>query len=263
MIPLELDGKRALVTGAGAGIGRAIAIWLARAGCAVAVNDLDRGRAQETVDLVRHEERTSAVAVADVRRDADVVAMVDETVRSLGGLDVAVNNVGMLAGHHARPFLETNAAAIRDLVDQNLVATALSCRAEAAAMVRQGTGGVIINVSSGESGRPSPSLAVYGAAKAAINHLTRTLALELGPHGIRVNAMAPGTTLTEQVRAGLGTEYLEALSASIPLGRMTEPDDMGRTAVYLASDLARDVTGQLILVDGGADLSRNRPRLDR
>ncbi|HXJ37472.1 MAG TPA: SDR family oxidoreductase [Candidatus Eisenbacteria bacterium] len=263
MIPLDLDGRRALVTGAGAGIGRAIAIWLARAGCDVAVNDLDRGRAAETVELVLRAGRSSTVAVADVRRESDVAAMVEETLRALGGLDVAVNNVGMLGGHHARPFLETDVAAIRGVVDQNLVATALSCHAEATAMVRQGSGGVIINVSSGESGRPSPGLAVYGAAKAAINHLTRTLALELGPHGIRVNAMAPGTTLTEQVRVGLGAEYLEALRASIPLGRMTEPDDMGRTAVYLASDLARDVTGQLILVDGGADLSRNRPRLDR
>ena len=130
-------------------------------------------------------------------------------------------------------------------------------------MIAAGGGGVIINVSSGESLRPAPSLAAYGAAKAGINHLTQTLAVELGPHGIRVNAMAPGTTLTEQVRAGLPADYLEALRASIPLGRMVDADDMGRTAVYFASDLARNVTGQLVLADAGAHLSRNRPQLPR
>ena len=126
-------------------------------------------------------------------------------------------------------------------------------------MVAAGRGGSIINVSSGESRRPSPQLAAYGAAKAAVNHLTATLAHELGPHGIRVNTMAPGTMLTASVRAALSDEYVEALRQSIPLRRMIEPDDLGRTAVYLASDLARNVTGQFILADAGADLSRTKP----
>ena len=259
MIDLGLTAKRALVTGAATGIGRAIAVWLARAGADIAIADVNGTGAEETAALVRAEGRRATVAVADVRLEAGVATMLERVGEHLGGLDVAVNNVGMLAGRHARPFLELTADDLHAIVEQNLIATALCCRAEARAMVAQGTGGVILNVSSGESLRPAPTLAPYGAAKAAINHLTQTLAVELGPHGIRVNAMAPGTTLTDTVRAATTPEYLTALVASIPLRRMTEPDDLGRTAVYLASDLARDVTGQLVVADGGAHLSRHRP----
>jgi NAD(P)-dependent dehydrogenase (short-subunit alcohol dehydrogenase family) len=126
-------------------------------------------------------------------------------------------------------------------------------------MVDQGRCGVIVNVSSGESTRPALGLAAYGAAKAAINHLTSTLAVELGPHGIRVNAVAPGTTLTPTVAAELTDEYVDALTESVPLRRMCEPDDLARLVVALASDLGRAVTGQTILADNGAHLSRNRP----
>jgi NAD(P)-dependent dehydrogenase (short-subunit alcohol dehydrogenase family) len=259
-IDLGLEGKRALVTGAGAGAGRAIALWLARAGCDVAVIDIDRGGAEATAELVRKEGKAALALVANVRVESEVAAMVDETASRLGRLDVAVNNVGMLAGRHARPFLDIDAEYFRDIVEQNLISTALCCRAEGRVMIAQAGGGAIINVSSGESQRPAPELAPYGAAKAAVNHLTRTLAVELGPHGIRVNAMAPGTMLTAAVRAALSDDYVEALRASIPLQRMTEPDDLARTAVYLASDLARDVTGQFVLADGGADLSRTRPQ---
>ncbi len=262
MIDLGLAGKRALVTGGGAGIGRAIAVWLARAGADVAIADVDAPGAEETAARVRAEGRRAAVVVADVRRDADVTAMIDATCGALGGLDVAVNNVGMLAGRHAAPFVDLDGDDLRAIVEQNLIATALSCRAEARAMIAQATGGVILNVSSGESLRPALHLAPYGAAKAAINHLTQTLAVELGPHGIRVNAMAPGTTLTDTVHAAVTPAYLAALVESIPLRRMTEPDDLARTAVYLASDLARNVTGQLVVVDAGAHLSRHRPSRD-
>ena len=206
---------------------------------------------------------TAVALVADVLDDHDVSAMMDSVRAVLGSLDIAVNNVGMLGGHHAAALVETSVEGLRAVLERNLLATLRCCRAEAAAMIAAGGGGVIVNVSSGESLRPAPGLAAYGAAKAGINHLTQTLAVELGPHGIRVNAMAPGTTLTEQVRAGLPADYLEALRASIPLGRMVDPDDMGRTAVYLASDLARNVTGQLVLADAGAHLSRNRPQLPR
>lgn len=117
-----------------------------------------------------------------------------------------------------------------------------------------GRGGVILNVTSGEAGRPSPLLAAYGAAKAAINHLTATLAVELGPHGIRVNAMAPGTVYTEQVRAVVSVERFAEIGSRYPLGRSCTPDDLGRLAVFLASDLAAAVTGQVIAADNGAAL---------
>jgi NAD(P)-dependent dehydrogenase (short-subunit alcohol dehydrogenase family) len=118
---------------------------------------------------------------------------------------------------------------------------------------------VIINVSSGETTRPSPFNSAYAAAKAGINHLTQSMAVELGPLGIRVVAIAPGTTLTERVAAVFDDEHVAAIVDSTPLQRMVEHDELARLTVFLASDLARCITGQLILADAGAFLSRNRP----
>jgi NAD(P)-dependent dehydrogenase (short-subunit alcohol dehydrogenase family) len=258
-VSIDLTGRCALITGAGAGIGREIARWLARAGAAVAVNDIDSGRAQAAAeDLAGGGARAVAVA-ADVRDEAQVARMVASAREQLGGLDIAVNNAGMNAGRPMTPFAQLDGASIRAVIEQNLVATTLCCVAQARALVEQGRGGVILNVSSGETTRPSPQLTSYGSAKAGINHLTQSLAVELGPHGIRVLAIAPGTTLTEDVRRVFGPDHVRALVESLPLRRMTEPEELGRLAVFLVSDLARCITGQLILADAGAFLSRTRP----
>ena len=260
-IELGLAGKIALVTGSGAGIGRGIAGWLARAGCRVAVNDIDAVRAEASAAEILASGGQAKAFVADVRDEAAVLDLVAQVRWEFGGLDVAVNNVGMNAGLPATPFTEWKGADFRAVVEQNLMATALCCLAEARAMVEQGRGGVILNVTSGETTRPAIRLAPYGAAKAAINHLTQTMAVELGPQAIRVNAIAPGTTLTEQVRKTFPESHVAAILESIPLRRMTEPEELGRLAVYLASDLARCVTGQFLLADAGAFLSRSRPTM--
>jgi len=260
-IDLGLSGKVALVTGSGAGIGRGIAGWFARAGCRVVVNDIDDAGAEETVARIRAAGGEATAIVANVRDEHAVGEMVARIRRELGGLDVAVNNVGMNAGLPAMPFLEFKGDDFRAVVEQNLIATALCCIAEARAMVEQGRGGVILNVTSGETTRPAIRLAPYGAAKAAINHLTQTMAVELGPHAIRVNSIAPGTTLTEKVRETFSESHIAAVLESIPLRRMTEPEELGRLALYLASDLARCVTGQFVLADAGAFLSRSRPTM--
>ena len=260
MIDLGLTGRVALVTGAVVGIGRAVARWLARAGCDVAVVDRDEDGVPDVVEDVRAEGRQALGRAADLREDGTADAVVADTIAALGRLDVAVNNVGSLAGLGPAPFLDQDAAYVHEVVSQNLLLTAACCRAEADALVTAGHGGVIVNVSSGESTRPALGLAAYGAAKAAINHLTQTLAVELGPSGVRVVAVAPGTTLTPTVRAALSDDYVTALVESIPLGRMNEPDDLARLVVALASDLGRGVTGQLVLSDNGAHLARNRPR---
>ncbi|HSS09267.1 MAG TPA: SDR family oxidoreductase, partial [Acidimicrobiales bacterium] len=240
---LGLTGKRTLVTGGGAGLGQAIAQWLARAGCDVAVADLDAEAAATTVKLIEAEGRSGIGILANVRDEAQVANMVDQTVAGLGGVDVAVNNVGNLAGRPAGPFIEMDSADVREIIEQNLLATALCCQAEARAMITQGAGGCIINVSSGESTRPAITLAPYGAAKSGINHLTSTLAVELGPYDIRVNAIAPGTTLTATVGNALPADYLTALVASHPLSRLNQAEDLARIAVFMASDLAQNVTG--------------------
>jgi NAD(P)-dependent dehydrogenase (short-subunit alcohol dehydrogenase family) len=261
MIAIDHAGKVALVTGAGAGIGREIARWLARAGAAVAVNDVRAEHAAAVVGEIEAEGGVATAVVADCRDDAQVDAMVRETVARLGGLDFAVNNVGMLpAGRTVKPFVEYRGDDWRDVLDQNLTLAALSARAEAEVMLEQGRGGVIVFVSSGETTRPSPLNSIYAAAKAAINHLVTSMAVELGPAGIRVLAVAPGTTLTETVRAAFTDEHVDAIVESTALRRMVEHDELARLCVFLTSDLARCVTGQLILADAGAFLSRTRPR---
>jgi NAD(P)-dependent dehydrogenase (short-subunit alcohol dehydrogenase family) len=259
-IPIDLSGRSALVTGSGAGIGREIARWLARAGARVVVHDVRAAQAEAVVMEVVNEGGVADALVADARDDDALGALVDDAVVTLGRLDIAVNNIGMMGERRPEPVAQLDGDYWRDILDQNLVLTALAGAAQARAMTATG-GGVIVNVSSGESTRPAPYLAAYGAAKAAINHLTATMAVELGPLGIRVNAVAPGTTLTERVAAAFNDQHVAALVESTPLRRMTEPDEIARLVVFLASDLARCVTGQLILADAGAFLSRSRPEL--
>ena len=244
-IEIDLSGRNAIVTGAGAGIGSEIARWLARAGARVAVHDVRVEKASEVVRSISAEGGDAFAVIADARDDDSFVAAIDDTVRRFNGkLDIAVNNVGMYGEASPGPFMTLDGEHWRELVDQNLVVTALSAAAEARHMAATG-GGVILNVSSGETTRPAPFMAAYGAAKAAINHLTQT--------------MAPGPTLTEKVRDVFDDEHFQALVAATPLQRPTEFDELGRLSVFLVSDLARCITGQLILADAGAFLSRNRP----
>ena len=258
-VSIDLSGKTALVTGAGAGIGREIARWLARAGAEVAVNDIREAHAHAVVDEILEAGGSAISAVADCRDDAAIDEMVNHVVASFGSLDIAINNIGMIPeGRELKPFTEYRGDDWRDIIDQNLTLSALCGRAEAEVMA-SGDGGVILFVTSGETTRPSPFNAAYAAAKAGINHLVTSMAVELGPAGIRVLAIAPGTTLTETVAAAFTEERIEQLAASAPLRKMVDPDELGRLSTFLVSDLARSITGQFIIADAGAFLSRTRP----
>jgi 7-alpha-hydroxysteroid dehydrogenase len=259
-IAIDLSGQGALVTGSGAGIGREIARWLARAGATVVVHDVRREKAESVLKEIESEGGQAYAVIADARDDDALAAMVEESAALLGRLDVAVNNVGNYASQKPGPFVTLDGAHWRDLVNQNLIVTALSGAAEARVMLRGGGPGLIVNITSGETTRPSPRMSAYGASKAAINHLTQSMAVELGPSGIRVVALAPGTTLTETIAPVFDDEHMAALVAATPLQRMTEHDELARLVVFMASDLARCVTGQVILADAGAFLSRSRPQ---
>ena len=258
-IEIDLTNDKALVTGSGAGIGREIAIWLARAGATVVVNDLIPERAESVTEEIIKEGGQAFAIPANCRDDVAVDELVKHSFEIMGGLSIAVNNIGMLPPNRSlKPFVKYRGDDWRDIIDQNLTLSALCGRAEADIMSKNG-GGAIIFVSSGETTRPSPYNSAYAASKAAVNHLVTAMAVELGPAGVRVLGVAPGTTLTETVAAAFTEERMEQLVESTPLRKMVDHDELARLIVFLASDLARCITGQFIMTDAGAFLSRTRP----
>ncbi len=247
-----LDGKVAIVTGGGGGIGRAISETFAAFGARVVIAEIDEGRAKETEAAIRERGHEGRACVVDVREPDDVSRLRDATLEAHGRVDVLVNNVGDFL--HSAKFLRSGPADW-DALHRILFTHVMHCtHALAPQMVEQGDGGSIINVSTIEAFRGIPGAAVYSAYNCAITGFTRSLALELGPERIRVNAIAPETTDTLQVPVGkwLPEEHRDRIPYWIPIGRFGKPDDMAGCAVFLASDLSAWVTGTTLHCDGGA-----------
>ncbi len=262
MTPLEdlwsLAGRCAIVTGAAQGFGAAISRRLAEAGAAVTVADINEAAAQSTADrLADSTGRACHGHRVDVSEEASVAALFDAVESRVGPVDVLVNNAGVFSNYLATEMPRDEFARI---IDVNVTGGFLCARAAARSM-KPRRSGVIVNVASVDAQAPSAEgLAHYTTSKHAIAGLTRSLAMELAPHGIRVNAVCPGAAMTEGtiefVKAGAPQGIdLEAQWAGIvdrtPLGRLCRPDDVGRAAVFLASDMAEFVTGALLAVDGG------------
>src|SRR5437762_4191709 len=241
---MDLSGKIVLVTGAQQGIGRAIALRCGAASADGAVNGLDdENAANEVAEEIRAGQRRAVTVRADMGRLADVEAMVAAVEKGLGPIDVLVNNAGVFP---RVPFLEMSEGDWDYVLDVNLKGSFFCAQAAAKSMVAGGREGTIVNLTSGAAYRGSPRGAHYCASKGGVLSMTRQLALELAPHRIRVNAIAPGLTDTAQPRYGSSDEELAAAGRAIPLGRIAQPEDIARAAVFLAGEDAGFITGQCL-----------------
>lgn len=244
----SLEGRTAAVTGAGAGIGRGIARVFAAFGARVALLDRNAEAATATATAIAQAGGTALALPTDVR-DADAFdAALGETERRFGPLEILVNNAG---GVFAAPFLESTPKGWQALLRANLETVLHGTQLAARRMVSAGVAGSIINVASIEAVRAAPRYAAYAAAKAGVLAVTRTTAVELAPHGIRVNAIAPDICLTEGLSALVPEAERARWPLVVPLGRAAEPEDVAGAAVFLATDLSRYVTGIVLHVDGG------------
>jgi len=240
----SLNDKVVLVTGAGKGIGAALARRFASVGAIVVVNDIDRASADECASGIRTEGGRAMALAADVSNGDEVAAMFDSLMEAHGTIDVLVNNAGLVSP--MLHFFEADEAWWRRIVDVNLTGHFLCCHRAARIMAKAG-GGSIINMSSGGATRAHRSFTAYDAAKGGIEALTRALALDLGPYDIRVNALMPGSIDT----SGLSVDERTYRGENVPLGRIGEAFDMTGAALFLASDDASYITGDVIKVDGG------------
>ncbi|MDY0006344.1 MAG: SDR family NAD(P)-dependent oxidoreductase [Spongiibacteraceae bacterium] len=253
MQDLNFTGKTVLVTGGGAGIGRAMVEAFGARGAAVVVAELDPARCAETREALAARGVPALVAQTDVRDRAAVETLMQEVDQRFGGLDVVINNVGDFLGV-TKPFEYCEDDELEQLYATNLKSIFIVTRAAIPLLRKRGAGGSIISVSSIEAFRGIPMCTAYCTFKHAITGFTRSLALELAPAGIRVNAIAPETTETAQVQpsALIAEEHQAHTRRWIPLGRFGVPQDAAGSALFLASDLSSWMTGTTLNLDGGA-----------
>ena len=256
---LNLSGKTAIVTGGAAGIGLGIARRLAEAGANVVIADQCRAESSVAAQELKGRGWKAMAVLTDVSAEESVKRMVEATVSTYGGVDILVNNAGI---YPIKPVLEMSVADFEKVIAINLEGVFLCTKYVSEKMIQQGRGGRIINITSIDALHPtSVGLAHYDASKHGVWGFTKNIALELAPHKIWVNAIAPGVIMTPGVKKlqqdnvvpnGAGVkDMLDSMIRRIPMQRLGDPDDIGKVALFLASDMSSYMTGEQIVVDGG------------
>ncbi|SED64353.1 NAD(P)-dependent dehydrogenase, short-chain alcohol dehydrogenase family [Pseudomonas mohnii] len=251
-IDIRLDSKVALITAGANGIGAGIALNLARFGARVAIADIDRVSGEQLVRTIEAAGGQALFLETDVNHTEQITATVARTAEHFGRLDILVNNAG---GVRNGSFLEQSERSWRRHIDFNFISMLTATQAAAKVMVEAGQGGTIINIASSEGLRAAPGFAVYAACKAGMISFSRSMALELSGHGIRVHALAPDMIMTDGLRPYMeagGEAGKAARDRYIPLGRTGSTDELAGVVVFLVSNMASYVTGLTVPVDGGA-----------
>jgi NAD(P)-dependent dehydrogenase (short-subunit alcohol dehydrogenase family) len=245
----RLEGRLVVVTGAAIGIGRAIATRFATEGARLALVDRDLHNLEQTAELARALGAEVQSLKANCIDETEVKATFERIAADMGAVDVLVNNVGQSARERAAEFHESSSDVWRFVIDVSLMSTLLASRQVVGAM-REARSGRIVNLSSTAGLSGEVRVAEYAAAKMGVIGFTRSLAQELAPFGVNVNAVCPGVTRTAALD-GLGPEFTAMISAKIPMRSINEPEDIAAAVAFLASDDARRMTGQSLVVDGG------------
>lgn len=252
MDAFKLDNQVAIITGAGGGIGRGIAERFARAGAAVVVSDLNQSAAEEVVKGIEADGGKATAVVCDVTDDNALENLVSETLNAYGKISLLVNNAG---GGGPKPF-DMDIDVFRKVFDLNVFSIFRLCQLCAPHLEKNG-GGAILNISSMAAENKNKEMSAYGASKAAVSHLTRNIAFDLGPKGIRVNGIAPGAIKTDALKKVLTPEIEDNMLKHTPIKRLGEAEDIANGALFLCSPAASWISGQILTISGGGTQELN------
>ncbi len=252
-----LENKVAIVTGAGAGIGFSVAMEFAKEGAKIVIAELRPDKGKQAAEKIAKETGGEVICITtDVRKEKDILSMVNETVRKFGRINILVNNAAKIL---QCPVIKMTTDQYEEIMRNNATSVMICCRETVKQMIKQKSGGTIVNFSSIHASISEPNCSAYTAAKGAIEAFSRTLATEVAPYKIRVNCIQPGATYSELTIPMYTKPVVESLYKRVPMKEIAQPEWIARGVVFLASDESRYMTGEVLVMDGGYRMDGSLP----